>query len=136
MSIVSTAAGGKISGLLALTFETDVSLPKDTPVHVVDDYEVAAADGTKIVVGYVDVSNVRRVGGSFPVYETPGVVTVEARGYAVRKLTAGGSVTAGDGVKVNSSQKVVGGATPDDAGYIGVALTSASTDEALDVLVQ
>lgn len=136
MSEVTTAAGGKISGLLALTFETDVSLPKDTAVHVSDNYEVTKADGTKIIVGFVDVPNVVRAGGNYPVYETPGVVTVEARGYAVRKLTAGGSVTVGDGVKIDSTGRVVGGATPDDAGYIGVALTGAAITESLDVLVQ
>lgn len=135
MSLVNTAAGGKISGLLALTFETDVSLPEGTPVHVSDDYEVERADGTKIVVGTVDVANVARSGGAYPTYVTPGIVTVEARGFSVRTYTATETITAGEGVKANATG-IEGGATPDDAGYLGVALIGGDAEDSIDVLNQ
>jgi len=134
MSLVTTAAGGKITGLLALTFETDVSLPVGTPVEVDGDYHVTTATGSALVVGTVDVANVARVGAVYPSYVTPGVVTVEARGFSVRKYTLGGTVAAGDGVKWNGSAVVTGG-SPDDNGYLGIALTGGNEGDEADVLV-
>lgn len=143
MPEVTTAAGGKITGILALTFETTTNLELGTPVHVSGDYRVAAADGTKQIVGIVSVPNKKRVLGAFPSFYTPGVVTVEAQGFGVRKLVANAAIVAGDRVRVAAGTGKVAAANPtgtyaqnDHIGVIGIALMAASgVDQVLDVLL-
>lgn len=135
MANVTSAAGGKISGLLALTFEATEAVAINAPVHVSGDYQVENADGTKPIVGFVDVPNVKRVGGVYPSAVSPGTCTVEARGVAVRKLTSGAAVTAGARVGINAAGKVVA-APAASVAECGIALMAAgAADVSIDVLI-
>lgn len=102
-------AKGRITGLLALTFESSTALAVGDPVHVTGDYTVAKADGTKFVVGHVSVANVKRDGttAQYPVAKTPGDVTVEARGFEVRVGTAAATIAAGDEVAYTTGGALV-----------------------------
>lgn len=103
----TTTSGGKISGLVALTFEAVTAVAVNEPCHVTGDYRVAKADGTKPIVGFCDKANVKRVGGVYPSLENPGTVTVEARGVAVRTLVSGGAVAVGIKVGIDSTGRVL-----------------------------
>lgn len=142
--MTTKAAGGKITGLLALTMEAQEATSLGDYVHIIGDYEVAIADGTKPVLGRVSVSN--RKGRVSTAYSTstanaivPGDVTVEARGFYVTEEVASGVITAGDSVVVGATgQSVaaydsVGGDTADQ--IIGIALMGAAIGGALDVLI-
>ncbi len=146
--MTTKAAGGKITGLLALTMEANEGIPRGNFVHIVGDYEVAPADGTRPVLGHVSVSNLRgRVSDQYstsvanPV--TPGEVTVEARGFYVKMMPSAGVIEAGTevgigpaaaGAVVNSEAAVASGA---NVATIGIALTGASAaGQAIDVLVR
>lgn len=134
MANVTSQAGGKISGLLALTFEATVALVANDPVHVVGDYQVAKADGSKPIVGSVDVGNVKRAGGVYPSANTPGTCTVEARGIAVRKYKSGAAVAAGIRVGFNNVQKIVAmGAGVAEAGISLMGAGAADVD--MDILI-
>lgn len=133
MSNVTATSGGKISGQIALTFETTVSLPVNAPVMVTGDYQVQKCDGSKPCVGFVDVANVKHNQGQFPVPNTPGTVTVEAFGVAVRVVTAGGSITAGTKVGIGSDNKLH--AAGGSVSTIGVALLAGSSGDSIDVLI-
>lgn len=129
--------GGRITGLLALTFEATVALAVGDPVEVSGDYTVIKAVGTKPCIGHVAVANVKRdsVTAAYPVAKTPGDVTVEVRGFEVRTLTSGAAITAGTLVGWNASSALV----PAGAGVatIGVALQpAAGAAVKIDVLVQ
>jgi hypothetical protein len=131
-------AGGKITGLLALTLEAQVALEIGDPVMVTGDYECGLADGTKPVVGFCTVANkgttntiMSRTVGT-PV--VPGDVTVDVRGYMVRTITSGGAFAAGVGVGIDAAGDLVA----DGAGvaHVGVALlASTGAGERIDVLV-
>lgn len=136
--MTTTAAGGKITGLLALTCATDVALAVGDFVHLVGDYKVGLADGTKAVLGHVSVRNVKRTSTAtsttFPVGDTPGgQVTVEARGLYVTTHNAGGTIAAGDKVGIGAGNVLVVVATGVEP--IGVALTGGTTGNPIDVLV-
>lgn len=133
MSNVTATSGGKISGQIALTFEATVSLNVNDPVHVTGDYQVQKADGSKAVVGFVDVGNVKRAGGVYPSASTPGTVTVEAFGVAVRVIKAGASITAGTKVGIGSDNKLH--AAGGSVATIGTALMGGSSDDNVDVLI-
>lgn len=137
--MTTTTAGGKITGLLALTCLTDVALAVGDFVHLVGNYKVALADGTKPVLGHVSVRNVKRTSSptstSYPVAATPGgQVTVETPGFYVKTHVAGaGGVTAGTDVGIGAA----GALLTAGAGVrtIGVALTTGAAGAAVDVLV-
>src|SRR4051812_29104720 len=127
--MTTTAAGGKITGLLALTCKADTALNVGDFVMVTGPYTVALADGTKPVLGHVSVRNVKRVSDAntttFPVADFPGgQVTVEARGLYVKTHPAGAAIVAGVGVGIDATGALV----PDGANvaHIGVALTGAA----------
>lgn len=130
---VTSTHGGKISGAIALTFETEVSLVPNDAVMVSGNYAVAKCDGSKPCVGFVDVGNVRHVGGVYPSPDVPGTVTVEAFGVAVRPIVAGGSITAGAKVGIGSDSKLH--AAGGSVSTIGTALIGGSADDTIDVLI-
>lgn len=134
--MTTKAAGGKITGLLALTCEAQEALAVRDWVHLVGDYEVEKADGTKPVLGVVSVSNKGRnpATGAYPASIVPGDVTIEARGFYVSVLVSGGAIDAGEPVGYDGTAvvQVVDGAI----NQIGVALTgTVGAGEDLDVLV-
>lgn len=133
MSMVTQTPGGRISGRIHLTFQTSAILVVGDPVHIVGDYVVAKADGTKPIVGFVEVANVKRVAGNFPVGYTPGIVTVEVRGWAVRVHTAGGTIVAGALYGVGAAGAIL----PPGAGVMncGIALTGATNGNKFDGLL-
>lgn len=112
-------SGGKITGLLALTMEAQESIDFNDPIHVIGDYEVEKADGTRPVLGYASVINRGRVGNAFGTSVNnavvPGDITVEARGLMVVEVEAGAPIEAGREVAVGADSKHyanVGGGTP------------------------
>lgn len=139
--MTTKAAGGKITGLLALTLEAQSALNVGDPVHMVGDYMCDKADGTLPVVGFVSVRNVRRgtwnanqasnQAGLYPVANVPGDVTVETPGFMVLPLVAGGAITAGHRVGVTAAGAIVdvgnsAAAIPAGTTVIGVALEGAT----------
>jgi hypothetical protein len=145
--MTTQASGGKITGILALTLQAQSALNDGDPVHIVGDYECDVADGTKPIVGFVSVRNVRRGStltganpnaGFYPVANVPGDVTVEARGFMVLTLTASAAVAAGAMVGISGARTVVSwtGATPAATTPVGIALEPASgAGVTFDVLV-
>lgn len=136
--MVTKQAGGKITGLLALTMEAQEAIRVGDFVHITGDYEVEIADGTRPVLGHVSVSNHnRRVSDAFSTSvanpAVPGDVTVEARGYYVKTATAGGTIEAGTAVGVGAASTIV--ASGAGVTNIGIALTGAVEGEELDILV-
>lgn len=127
-------SGGSITGLLALTMEATVALDKGDYVHVSGDYEVELSDGTKPVLGKCSVSNKKRVstvmGTSVGNANVPGDVTIEARGFSVDRVLAGGAFAAGVEVGIGEDSTVVAAGV--DVATIGIALM-ASTGEGDDV---
>lgn len=112
-------SGGKITGLLALTMEAQESIDFNDPIHVVGDYEVEKADGTRPVLGYASVINRGRVGTAYGTSVNnavvPGDITVEARGLMVVEVEAGAPCDAGVDVAVGSDSlhyPAVAGGTP------------------------
>lgn len=132
--MTTKTAGGKITGLLALTLEAQVALNIGDPVMVTGPYECGLADGSKPILGVVSVANVTRQAGAYPVAKVPGQVTVEARGLYVRKVKSAGAVAAGIAVGLNNTQKLAA----DGAGvaHLGVSLMAATAaNQDVDVLV-
>lgn len=147
-------AGGKITGLLALTMEAQVALKIGHAVHVIGDYEVTKADGTKPVLGTVSVSNHnRRVSDAFSTSvnnaEVPGDVTVEARGFYVKTFKSAAAITAGSWVVIGADDAngmtriraydptAAPGAADTADEVIGIALMGvAAADLDIDVLVR
>jgi hypothetical protein len=134
-------AGGRITGLLALTCEAAVSLRVGDHVHLTGPYTVGLADGTKPPLGRVSVSNKRRVlgtettGSDIEYGVAGGEVTVEVPGFAVHTHPAGAAITAGQAVGIGAA----GALLPVGAGVtkIGLALTSAGgAGVAIDYLLQ
>lgn len=145
--MVTKQAGGKITGLLALTMEAQVALSVGDFVHIVGDYEVALADGTKPVLGHASVSN--RYGRESTAFTTataqavvPGSCTVEARGFYVKTTFADGAIAAGAAVVINATggvRQYAPGATPPDTPdqIFAIALTgAAAAGEQIDILVR
>lgn len=132
-------AKGKVTGLLALTCEAQVATDIGDPVHIVGDYEVAIANGTKPVLGFVSVSNKGRVSTAMstsvgnPV--VPGDVTVEARGLMVRTAPAGAAFAAGVEVGINATGDLV--AAGAGVATVGISLmASAAAGDLVDFLVR
>lgn len=127
--------GGKITASFALTLESATALAQGDPVHITGPYECAKADGTKPVVGYVQVANVKRSAGAYPVANTPGDVTVEALGYGVKSFKSAGALAAGIRVGVDGTGKLA--APGAGVANIGVTLTAAAgANSDVDVLLQ
>lgn len=134
--MTTKTAGGKITGLLALTLEAQVALNVGDPVMVTGPYECGLADGTKPVVGFVSVANkMRQAGtGNFPVNKVPGDVTVEARGFMVRRMTSGGAFAAGASVGIGAGGALVAAGAA--VARIGIALiASTGSGQKVDVLI-
>ncbi len=133
MSVVTQTSGGRISGRIFLTCQTSANLVVGDPVHLTGDYVVAKADGTKPILGFVEVANVRRLGGVYPSPYTPGIVTVEVRGWAVRVFTAGGTIVAGALFGAGAAGAIL----PAGAGVanVGIALMGATSGNKFDGLL-
>lgn len=134
--------GGKITGLIALTVEANYAAEIDDAVHLVGDYTVGPADGTKAVLGLVSVPNKGRVGATFPAPIVPGDCTVEARGLYVRTVVAGaGGVVAGQQIKPDGTGKKYITSAADvngvfGPGTCGIALTGAAANAKFDLLAR
>lgn len=134
-------AGGRITGLLALTCEAAVSLRVGDHVHLTGPYTVGLADGTKPVLGRVSVSNKRRVlgdalSGSSIEHGVPGgEVTVEVPGFAVLTHPAGAAIAAGTLVGIGAGGALV--AAGAGVSTVGLALTTTTAaGQTLDYLQQ
>ena len=136
--MTTKTSGGKITGLLALTCEATVPVQVGDFVMLNGAYTVTLADGSAPVLGLVSVRNVKRTGDAFtttfPVANTPGVVTVEVAGFYVVAKVAGGAIAAGQacGIGAGGALLVAGAGVA----TIGVALTtSTAAGQQIDVLV-
>lgn len=132
-------SGGKITGLLALTMEAQVATDVGDWVHIVGDYEVGLANGSKPVLGHVSVSNKKRVSTvmstTVGVDNVPGDVTVEARGLYVQRVLAGGAFAAGVEVGIGAGNTVV--AAGAGVATIGISLmASTGSGDDVDILVR
>lgn len=127
--------GGRITGLLALSFEAEVALEVGDAVQGSGDYECVLADGTKPVIGICSVANKEPVRGvATRPAQVPGDVTIEAIGFMVRSLVAGAAIAAGVSVGYDATGALVGVALG-AANECGVALTSTTAaGQKLDVL--
>lgn len=137
--MTTTTAGGKITGLLALTCDaaSGVSLVVGDWVEITAAYTVnKQTAGTKPLLGVVTVGNVKRLAGAYPVANPGGTVTVDVPGFMVRTVKSAGAVTVGTRVGIaQASQKLA--AAGAGVANIGIALTAASAvDQDVDVLVQ
>lgn len=133
--MTTKTAGGRITGLLALSCEAQVALETGDGVMITGDYEVGLCDGTKPLLGNVSVANKAPVRGTADrPAEVPGPVTVEAIGFYVLTLLAGGAIPAGSPVGYNATGDLV--AVPlGDPSERGVALTGTTgIGQKLDVL--
>jgi hypothetical protein len=135
-------AGGRITGLLALTCEAAVSLRVGDHVMLTGPYTVGLADGTVPVLGRVSVSNKRRVlgddtSGSSIEYGVPGgEVTVEVPGFAVHTHPAGAAITAGSPVGIDATGDLVAVAFG-AVNRVGIALsTTTAAGQSIDYLQQ
>lgn len=134
-------AGGRVTGLLALTCEAAVSLKVGDHVHLTGPYTVGLADGSKPVLGRVSVSNKRRVLGTATTgsdieYGVPGQeVTVEVPGFAVHTHPAGAAITAGTDVGIGAAGALL--TVGAGVSKIGHALTGATAaGQSVDYLLQ
>lgn len=91
-------AGGKITGLLALSVEAQAALEIGDPTMITGPYEVGLMDGSRPLLGHVSVANKGRSGSTFPASIVPGPCTVEALGLYVRTCPAGADIDAGEAV--------------------------------------
>jgi hypothetical protein len=140
--MTTTSTKGRITGLLALTFATDVALAEGDFVMLVGPYKVGLADGSKRCVGTVTVRSVKRVidnvSSTFPVATTTGgQVTADVRGYMVVTRLAGAAIAAGADVGINSTGAIVvfpAGSTT--ISRVGTALTTTNAaGQEIDVLL-
>lgn len=132
-------AGGKITGILALTMEATVALDVGDHVHVNGDYTVGLADGTKAILGRCSVSNKKSVNTPFSrtvgVPNVPGDVTIEARGIAVETAKSGDAFAAGVPVGIDATNRLVE-VEKGDVNCVGLSLMAATdADEDVDYLV-
>jgi hypothetical protein len=130
--------GGQITGLLALTCEAQEALDKGDAVHLIGDYEVEAADVTKPVLGYVSVSNKKRVstvmGTSVGNANVPGDVTVEAPGFSVKRMELGATLAAGVLVGIGVGGPNILVAAGAGVATVGILLTGGDDGDQADVL--
>lgn len=133
--MTTKTSGGKITGLVALTCEAQVNLAVGDFVHLTGPYEVALADGSKPVLGYVSVKNALRTGSLPSDPQTPGDVTVEARGVGVKKHLSGGAFAAGAEVGIGAAGALLAAGV--GVASIGIALIGATgAGQSVDVLIQ
>lgn len=135
-------AGGRITGLLALTCEAAVSLRVGDHVQLTGAYTVGLADGSAPVLGRVSVSNKRRVlgddfSGSSIEYGIAGQeVTVEVPGFAVHTHPAAAAIAAGTPVGIGAGGDLVAVAAG-AANRCGLALsTTTAAGQSIDYLLQ
>jgi hypothetical protein len=132
--MTTALSGGRISGRIAGTFSCATARTFNDPLMVVGNYAVDLADGSKPVVGYVGVPNVKRVAGAYPVANPGGDVTVELSGFSIATVTSGGAIAAGLRVKVGAGGVYLQAANGDE-GVVGIALTATSgAAQSLDVM--
>jgi hypothetical protein len=133
-------AGGVIGYRIALTLEANyASAMGDVVMGGPGDFQCVLCDGSLPALGNVIMTNVKRgtgaLAGTYPQPNTPGDVSVGARGHAVQTFTSGAAITVGTTVGVKTDKKLY----PPGAGVanIGIALNGAAgTGTAIDVLVQ
>lgn len=129
-------AGGRISSFVKLTLQADgVALLEGDPVHITTTYKCVKADGSKPVVGWVNVANTKRLatGGDLGA-DTGGDVSVESPGTAVVTTKSGGAVAAGIRVGVNAAGKIA--AVGAGVATVGISLSSTTAvDQDIDVLL-
>lgn len=135
-------AGGRVTGLLALTCEAATALRVGDHVALTGPYTVGLADGTAPVLGRVSVASKKRVlggelAGSSIVHGVAGAeVTVEVPGFAVHTHPAGAAITAGTPVGINGSGALVGVAFG-AVNRIGLALSATTAaGQSIDYLLQ
>jgi hypothetical protein len=134
--MTTSQAGGKITGILALTCSSATALTKGDPVKIVGDYAVAKATALVPVIGYVSVANVRRSAstGFYPSPNATGDVTIEAIGFGVKTMVCAGALAAGIAVAIDANGKVI---AANGTSNIGVLLTaSTGADDEADVLLR
>lgn len=132
--MTTKTSGGRITGLIALSMEAEVALNTGDQVMGSGDYECILGTNAKPIIGHVSVANKEPVRGvATRPAQVPGPVTVEARGFYVRKVTAGGIIAAGDPVGYDATGVLVAVALG-AANECGVALTGAAAAAKLDVL--
>ena len=133
--MTTKTARGRIRtpGVVGLTCEATYAANEGDPVSITGPYTVSRSDGTKKVIGIVGVPNKGRVGSNFPAAIVPGQCTVDAFGYLVAAVVAGGTIAAGDPVGVSA-----GGAwvtvVDDVISQSGTALTGGTVGQLVDVL--
>jgi len=140
--MTTKTAGGKITGLLALTLEGTPALAVGDWVELSAAYTVILATGTKPVLGRVSVANVKRTSTSttttYPAPNATGAVTVETPGFAVYAETCDANVAVGDLIVIGASGAVKpiasGVVNTSTEKIIGVALTAASSGGVFDLL--
>lgn len=132
--MTTKTSGGRITGLIALSMEAEVALNVGDAAMGSGDYECILATSAKPVIGHVSVANKAPTRGTATrAAEVPGPVTVEARGFYVRRVTAGGIIAGGDPVGYDAAGALVTvliGA----ANECGVALTGGAAAAKIDVL--
>lgn len=144
--MTTKTAGGKITGLLALTVESggSYSAAVNDWVELSADYVCVLATGTKQVLGRVSVKNVKRTSSatstSFPVANPGGPLTVEVAGFAVYTEVADATIVAGDIVVIGAAgvtKAIATGVVPSATEkIIGIALTSATATNTFDLLAR
>lgn len=132
--MTTKTAGGRITGLLALSCEAEVALQKGDPVMVVGDYEVALADGTKPMLGSVGVANKAPVHGvATRPAQVPGPVTIEARGFYVQTRIASAAFAAGVGLRHGAAGALVAAAAGERIDCISLVHSTAAGQK-IDVI--
>lgn len=133
--MTTKTSGGRITGLLALSMEAEVALNVGDPVMGSGDYECILNDGTKPLIGHVSVANKAPTRGTATrAAEVPGPVTVEARGFYVRKCLASAAIAAGAPVGYGAAGALAAVALG-NAAECGVALTASTAGaQYIDVL--
>lgn len=124
--MTTKTAGGKITGLLALSLDATVALNVGDPVMVSGDYECILATGAKPTLGHVSVANKEPVRGvATRPAQVPGPVTVEARGFYVRTVLSSAAIAAGTAVRIGAAGALVAsGAGEREEGILLVASTA------------
>lgn len=132
--MTTKTSGGRITGLIALSMEAEVALQVGDAVMGSGDYECILATNAKAVIGHVSVANKEPVRGvATRPAQVPGPCTVEARGFYVRKVTAGGVIAGGDSVGYDATGALVAVALG-AANQCGIALTGGAAAAKIDVL--
>jgi hypothetical protein len=131
--MTTKTAGGRITGLLALSMEAQDAFEVGDAVIVTGDYEVDVPDGSSPILGHVSVANKTPTHGvATRAPEVPGPVTVEAIGFYVRKCVAGGTIAAGAAVGYDNAGVLK--AAGSGVVTCGLALMGGALNDEIDVL--